>query len=253
MSRSELHPDLIAYIAGGLPAGEATAVREHLEGCPECRAEATALGSLRTSLRAIAGVHPDVEDLVAFEAGELGGDPARRATLEEHLALCADCRADRAALARMRRAAPARRFVPGRGLLGVAAVAAIGVLGLWALLHPWAPGTAPSPDGRPIIFAAPTRGRAAPPALPAGRSVTLEVLLPFGSPAGGYRARIDPGEVTLPVIPSDGSRVSLSLRAPTVPGRYRLVLIPEPGAAGDGEAVGPLDYPFTVTPAAGDP
>ncbi len=253
MSRSAPHPDLIAYLAGGLPAGEATTVRDHLAGCPECRAEAAALGSLRASLRAIGGDHPAVEDLVAFDAGEIGGDPALRAGLEEHLAHCADCRADRAALDRMRRVAPARRFVPGRGALGLAAAAAIVVLGLGALLHPWGPRPAPSPDGRPIVFAAPTRGRAVTPRIPAGRPVSLEVLLPFGAPTGSYRARIEPGEIAMPQIRSDGSRVTLSLVAPAAPGRYHLVLIPEPGAAGEGDAGAFFDYPFSVTPAAGDP
>jgi len=104
-----------AYVLGQLPEGERAALEAHLEGCPECRAEAE-------SLRGIAELLPlaDPERIAA---------PAPRppAQLRERIeAVIGEEGAERAAAERQRRRR--RRF--GFAFGGVAAAAAAAVLAI---------------------------------------------------------------------------------------------------------------------------
>ena len=77
------------YLNGSLDPEEHAAIREHLEGCPACRAELAATADAGR----LFGVHPSTETLVALAFGDLG--PEEEAAVERHLAHCEPCRAER--------------------------------------------------------------------------------------------------------------------------------------------------------------
>ena len=265
MTASERHPDLPAFVAGILPAGEASEARRHLEECGVCREEERALRSLRRSLLTPPQPHPSVEELVALD--ERGGTGAPAGPKATHAAECVECRADLEALARARRhrhplePADAEGIAPGRAAdsnapgraaalrpmrlgFGVAAVVAIAVAGGGLFLIGRRASTAPPPWGFTTL-APPTRGDGAPPVLRAGATVTLRVILPFGSPGGAYDSRLEDahgriaqaGETS---VAKDGEILEVRLRAPAEPGEYRLAVLPaDPGAS-------PIVYPVHV-------
>ncbi|HUD72113.1 MAG TPA: hypothetical protein VMQ62_09135, partial [Dongiaceae bacterium] len=127
----------------------------------------------------------------------------------------------------------------------VVAIAAIGYVGWRRVSRPPAasrPGTAAALPGEPmtIVLAAPTRGGGAERLLPAGRSVRLAIALPFGAPAGRYRARLErvEGSVSVaveqelgPARAGDDGLLTFDLRVPDAPGRRRLLVFAVEGSA----------------------
>jgi hypothetical protein len=84
--------------AGALSAADALALERHLQGCARCRAWHTDVGGLVEGMQhaSTAGTlaHPAPEDLAALSAGGGGLRPEERASIEHHLEVCADCRAE---------------------------------------------------------------------------------------------------------------------------------------------------------------
>ncbi len=109
--RKEAHPHLLPWLGTGrLDANEARRVEEHLAQCEECTEVAASLASMGGSLRAASAEHIGGEELVMWAEGRIHGEPARCARIEVHLAGCAECRDDLAALRLTGIAEPA----PGR-------------------------------------------------------------------------------------------------------------------------------------------
>ena len=108
----EWRVSLGAYALGQLPEGERAALEAHLEGCPECRAEAE-------SLRGVAQLLPLADPERIFEPA-----PRPPAQLRERIeAVIGAERAERAAEERARRRR--RRFGFAFGGVAAAAVAAV--------------------------------------------------------------------------------------------------------------------------------
>ena len=63
MQCDEVRPQLDAYLDGELPETERTALRGHLQDCPDCGPEAVALERLREAIRRSAPVHRVPETL----------------------------------------------------------------------------------------------------------------------------------------------------------------------------------------------
>ncbi|HET8945466.1 MAG TPA: zf-HC2 domain-containing protein [Candidatus Polarisedimenticolia bacterium] len=240
MSAADRHPDLLAYVAGLLPAGPQAEIAAHLRRCDSCREEERSLRSLRRSLLSTpAGAHPPVEDLVAVDAG------GPRDSLSGHLARCAECRADLEALARVRRsphearesesfrrddedAAPfrprgARRIARSAIAAGLAA-SLLG--GGWLVFRLRTPSRRPGPDIE--VLSPATRGGAGGRAFAAGRPATLHLVLPFGAPGGRYEARLQDGSgldiVAQTSIVKDGEILEVRFDAPDRPGEYHLAV-----------------------------
>jgi hypothetical protein len=88
---SHLTADEIAqYQARQMTADGVLRVREHIDGCEECRSRLGQAPSNAAVVRAFLDPEPDEQELVLFAAGRLSGDRAR--AIEAHLAGCADCR-----------------------------------------------------------------------------------------------------------------------------------------------------------------
>lgn len=219
------------YVAGTLSPGEERTVGEHLESCPDCRAELAATERVAQ----IASSHVPTEVLTAYAFGEesLGLD---RGVVERHLAHCPSCRdelalAERAAdLPAEPASAPARRGWP---LLALAAslLVGFGVGALW-----WAPrGGKPRVEGDVALVellpqSLAVRGRGEETRLPADRPATLVLVTDLELGEGIYRARLlAPDDAELLVVrdlrPSEGGRFVLHLPAVTeVPVGSSLVL-----------------------------
>jgi len=269
MKATSGHPGLLPlYVAGSLDRDEADAIAAHLERCPECRAEADALASMRNSLLLRDGSgHVGSEELVSYEEGEMAREPLRRRRVERHLAVCDDCRADLGALERARRVRDALPPLPGppvtaespvpawrsRMIVPLAAAAAVVILTVLIV-----PGRRTSSDRAPALlpvhrmtFAPPRRGASEARLLQAGEPCSITILLPFGSPGGIYRLHVE-GRDGSPVggfdasIPADGDgSLTVLVHAPVAPGSYRLIVEPLAGAEES-----PFVYPFEVVPPA---
>lgn len=74
-----IRESLGAYVLGHLEADEATAVRAHVDGCAECRAEAAEIASV---VPALSGVDPSAVDATPTPPPELGERIVRRAREE---------------------------------------------------------------------------------------------------------------------------------------------------------------------------
>jgi anti-sigma factor RsiW len=262
MSADPRHPDIPGFVAGLSAPEDAAAIAAHLGGCTECRSEAAALRSMRRSLRGEWAAHVCIEDLVAHDEGDPDRDPESRDVIEDHLARCRDCRADLEALAGARRTRDAaavglrpvtRAAPPAAGArrwswAWTAASAALMLLGGTVLVTtPWR-----GSEGRPIpgprrsiTFMPPKRSGLLDRRLVAGDRVSLRVVLPFGTPGGPYRARLEREDGTIVDRPEttsiDAETLSIDLDAPAEPGAYRLVLAIE----GRPEGENPV-YPFQV-------
>jgi hypothetical protein len=263
MTATGSHPDLLGFVAGFLTAAQEADVAAHLRGCEACRDEERSLRSLRRSLRAApAGVHPSVEDLVAFEEAAAGGPraPDRSAgddPLAAHLAACAECRADLATLAEARRrrhalepqdvgstASSGRPRTSRRVRIGLAAAAcmtgALVAAGLFV-------GRQAPPARFTATLSPPARGGNGETSLVTGERATLLVVLPFGSPGGRYEARLEAesgqviGRAETRVL-KDGETLEVLLDAPAQAGSCRLALTPL-----DGRVETPFLYPLRVS------
>ena len=97
--RKEAHPSLLPWLAADLlSAPEALEVKDHVARCKPCADVAATIAAMSATLRAAAAEHIGVEEMVEWEGGRIHGDAARSARIEVHLAACADCRDDLAAL-----------------------------------------------------------------------------------------------------------------------------------------------------------
>lgn len=274
MSAAGRHPDLLAYVAGLLPADENAEVRTHLGRCEACRDEERALRSLRRSLRsAPAGGHPSVEDLVAHEDG------APRDSLAGHVARCAECRADLEALAQVRRGGQVAEFgkprARGRALEGegdgegeeatpfrprgarrvargllAAGLAASLLGGGWLIFRLRPP--APRPEANPVVLSPATRGETGERAIVAGASTRLRIVLPFGAPGGRYETRLESANgleiVAQTSVVKNGEILEVRFEAPDRPGEYRLAVL-----SLDATNATPILYPLRVVAGAPTP
>ena len=259
MSAGPQHPELLLYIAGQVDRDLAAEIAAHLKTCPECREEAEALQSLRSTMLARAGAgHVPVDDLVLHDEGELAAHPDRAASIQRHLETCADCRTDLGSLQAARRlqgeaartASPgAGRAGPWRARIGWACLAAALLAGV--ALFPLMRGLRTSPskpsesEAQAVTFAPPRRGDVDERRLPGNGPWAIRVVLPFGASPGSYLCRIERSDGSLAhetaaPLASDGS--SLDLRVETLPaGSYSLIVGPGPGMAAP-----PCVYPFHV-------
>ena len=141
------HPErdeLLAFRERRLPAAGMLRVDAHLTGCAECRARlGVGNGAARRVVQHVvaSGAHLSFEQLEAMVDARV--DPAQRATIEAHVAWCAQCRHElddlTQAAASLRQRVPAkpapRRWFAGSGswlpslaLASLVAVVALGVL-----------------------------------------------------------------------------------------------------------------------------
>lgn len=124
------HRQIAAYWTGSLPPDELLRLDAHLPQCPSCRdmlqAAAPAAGP---QIEPLADPHLEYADLAAYVDSKLTAE--RRAIVTQHLAVCADCRAEADDLGRFR-AEWNRR--PRRSWMMPAAIAAsllLATLALW--------------------------------------------------------------------------------------------------------------------------
>ncbi len=255
----EDHPSLLPwYVSGVIGRRERQAVLSHLEACGTCRAEVLALASMRDSLRIQDRVeHVAPADLALYEEDLSSLSAERRASIQGHLAECADCRQDLAILGRARResetalpAATGRPAFGRRSILAAAAVLVVLVAGGWSL---WLrKGAADLRIARvtSVVFQAPSRGGENERTLRGTGPWAIRVLLPFGAARGGYRVAVRPaGGAWLPELGSTVATdpdlcLNVALRVLPGPGRYEMALRHEPPESGE-----PYLYPFELLPA----
>ena len=257
----ERHPHLLAwYVAGALKPAEAREVRDHLDGCGECRRAADGLAAMVDALSRDADpAHVGAEDLVRYETAGRTGDPDLGRRVEAHLLQCASCRQELALLRRLPSAdaSPGPTEAPSRHQ-------SRGSIAAW-LRRPWhvAAGLAAAhlivalnpqlQDRRhEVIFSSPRRADTAPPRLTMPGPWSLKVMLPFSAPRGAYRARVESQEgsvvhlVMEQVSPNPDGALSIPLASIDRPGSYKLILEPSQEPA---DVL--LEYPFVVAPPPG--
>ncbi len=202
------HPVLLPwYAAGSLDAWTARRIEEHVRGCADCRRELDALISMGRTLRRHEGTdHLEFQDLLGFDQRSPADDDVRAATLRQHLGRCETCAAELEALRAARRElgamdqveapdqpvrAPAAARSPRWRMAFFAAAAAALILVVPALRGLRPGPNLPGPrEIHPVRLMAPTRGDEAESALPDAGPWVIEVVLPFGAPAGDYDVRI---------------------------------------------------------------
>jgi hypothetical protein len=238
------HPErLIWYACGRLDPGEARAIERHLAACSDCAVEVEALRSMARSIREQARTdHVATWDLIAHhDAGPRpSGDRAR--AIRGHLRECRECASDLAALGKAGRLE--RRLRRGR-LPAAAAVAAAAVIVLAAAgaagFRIARPAATEAPDLRPrqAVFAPVQRSARGERRLEGPGPWEVLVLLPYGAPAGPYRARIHRADGTAELIfeadvePDAEGRLRLGVSRVSGPGRYVLSLRPRDGTGAD--------------------
>lgn len=222
------HPDVLpGYVAGILDPAEAARTERHVSRCAECRSEVLTLTGMMMALRAQHAIgHVSVEDLVAYQSDALRPDLGRRAMVEEHLDLCADCREDLHALRRVRpsegRRTPLAGAAGNRRWWPVAAAAAL--IGL-----PWV-GWMLARRPHALTFLPNHRGAAEERILTEGDTWSITVVLPLDASPGVYRSRAERadgtscGAVSPPRVASEDGRVRILLTPGGEPGPCRLVL-----------------------------
>jgi hypothetical protein len=109
--RRAFEHDLPGFLADPR-AAEHAEFRDHYPRCAECAAEVRAWTELAVALGAAAGAHPEPERLLRFADAREVLPRDERAALEAHLAGCAACRDELAALARFE---PGALLAPARG------------------------------------------------------------------------------------------------------------------------------------------
>jgi len=260
------HPALLPwYAAGTLDDWTARRIEEHLEACAACRLEQDELASMgRTLHRGEGGDHVAVLDLIDFaiEGVPTGDGGERAAAVRRHLTDCAACREEVDVIHQARRV---RAAVPAAGEPGQAsgpamrgaaaprwrsafyAAAAVAAL----LLVPATRGlvgrseVATTPRAvHPVRLLSQTRGDEGATVLSGSGPWIVEVVLPFGAPAGEYVVRFgSPG----------GTDGAVELRAqPNVEGILSLLLPRLPRAGPYEIAVTPVvptgkSYNYTFT------
>jgi hypothetical protein len=244
------HPILLPwYAAGTLDEWTARRIEEHLEGCPDCRLEHEELGSMRRTLERRPGEgHVAVLDLIAFATDVTPAAGAEaRAAARRHLEDCASCREEIEFVREARRSGEVeagsdeQEESPGRGARPVAgsrwrlaffaAAAAALVLLVPATRALVDQGDAGLQSVHPVRLMAQTRGDEDQPRLSGSGPWLIEVVLPFGAPAGEYAVRIRP--------PAGTGRADEIRAQPNAEGILSLLLpdLPRPGS-----------YEISVTP-----
>ena len=237
------HPDLLPWFAAGrLDGPESREIEDHISRCEECAEIAKALTSMGQSVSAAVAEHVGVEELVELEAGNLPVGDDRRARVDAHLAICARCREDLAALGSARKslASPASSI----HWWAVAAAAVI-ILGI-ALPMIRNRFMTPGPGSTTVL-------------LPQGRSPeavatlggpgpwTIQVVLPYSGPAGDYRIRVEreDGETVQRLAATfradTDARIFVEIESIDSAGAYRMVVEPVDGPPGTS-----YTYPFRV-------
>jgi len=247
------HPGLLPwYAAGTLDAWTARHIEEHLEACAACRLEQEELASMRRTLqRGEGGNHVAVLDLIEFTTDEAvtGDGGERAAAVRQHLADCAACREEVEVVRQARQgrdavaaaaepeeaSGPARRGAAApRWRSAFYAAAAVAAL----LLVPATRGlvgrseVATTPrEVHPVRLLSPTRGDEGPTILSGSGPWIVEVVLPFGAPAGEYVVRFgSPGEAdrTVELRAQPNAEGILSLLLPALPraGSYEIAVSP---------------------------
>ncbi|HKQ98449.1 MAG TPA: zf-HC2 domain-containing protein [Candidatus Polarisedimenticolia bacterium] len=203
------HPILLPwFVSGKLDDETAADVSRHLTQCDVCRREVDALASMQGTLRRHGRTdHLPIADLVAYEELEAtaAGTGAVPAHIAAHLVGCSTCASELEALRAARRELgamgpetpdlPARATAATRSprwrLAFFAAAAAALVLLVPALRGVRPVPNLPGPgEIHPVRLMAQTRGDEAEAMLPENGPWVIEVLLPFGAPAGEYDVRI---------------------------------------------------------------
>lgn len=221
----DAHPHLLPwYAAGRLDAAEARMVEEHLKRCEECAAVAGPLASISRSLSAAAKEHVEVEELANWEAGRMRGEPARSARIEAHLAGCAACGDDLAALRGTKKLASIRKLPAGWWLAAAAAAILLGVA-LPIISSRW--GT---PEPGSIVLLPASRVEDPVPTIDGSRRWSVGCVLPYSATSREYAIRLerDDGSVLRRMGGAlDGdARISLVLDPISEGGLYRIVLEP---------------------------
>jgi len=233
---------LLWHSAGSLGQDETRSVEAHLAGCATCREEIDPLRSVGESLRnrsaSAIDPHPEIDLLLAYEGSTSSQDPRLRKSIETHLDQCASCRDEIEALRRARRRfpppvvesgealrAPSRaRVLRGRIWAGVGVAAAIAAV---ALVVPLLRTRGPALPEATLTPG--ERGSDKTPVLTGNGPWSLEVELPFESPAGKYSVSLfagggsdapSPGDA-LPAVSSRSGRIRFVLPA-LPPGRYEV-------------------------------
>lgn len=237
----EGHPLLLPwYAAGTLDAWTEHRIEEHLVACDECRREVEALKSMAaTLLRHDGADHVSIADLADYEQGTQNLPADQSQIIRSHLAHCSVCSEELEMLRSARRelhqsnvtvSASPRADLPfleasQRWKWAFYAAAAVAV----ALAVPALRGsrTPTSPTGpiaiQSVRLMAPTRGDEAGPVFAGQGPWVVEVVLPFGAPAGDYMVRIVPRDF--------GPRAVASVRLHATPdGRLSLYLPSLPDA-----------------------
>jgi hypothetical protein len=111
---------------GRMPPARLSGAMRHLHGCRECGAALQLAPISAAFMDDDDGIeHVDTE-LAAYLAGAV--EPVRRKAIDEHLASCADCRAELDDLRAWAKPAAGRRRRPMRWIVAAAAAAAIGAI-----------------------------------------------------------------------------------------------------------------------------
>jgi hypothetical protein len=109
MAWNTQHPrtDILRYIEGEMATEEESAVKKHLEGCPDCRDYLSFVGDFKKGLKELGPEEiaprepcPDSETLVAYDAGELDEETARHVRV--HTVFCESCMRDLYGLRQLR-------------------------------------------------------------------------------------------------------------------------------------------------------
>jgi anti-sigma factor RsiW len=255
------------YAAGSLDAVDREKVARHLDACSACRGEVAALVSMgETVRRHDRADHVDVADLVEWETRGPGSDPALAGRIIDHVRSCSACQEDLQALRDARREVEARAaeddvsppIVPGTvsrwpGVRMLTAAAALAVIVAGTALpviralrvRLAAPGSAARAIDVTTVTVSPSRRGVEDRAhLPGDGPWVLDVILPFGAPAGVYETQIlEVGGASVPG-PALGRRASanghLRLMISTLPRHgYYLLRLGPPGPSQE-----PYMYPL---------
>jgi len=208
------------------------------------------LGSLMNSVRSQCAIeHVPAADLVLYEEQPASLNPAARFAIEGHLTECPQCRVDFVAV-RVARRNDLPPEMPQKSTTGkrvaqtgwvLAAVGAAVLLGLvigprW--IGPFMQSPAPTGRVTPVVFPAPRRSTESVPALEGKGPWTISVVLPFDAREGSYRVRVfskDHGPSQLDITAATDAEQRLRVFLPTLPspGRYEMILTPDPPSGED--------------------
>jgi len=203
------HPVMLPWHAAGtLDPWTARQIEEHVQGCADCRLELQALRSVGATLQRHGMTdHVAIDDLVRFAGFGAGGADSGGEAVGRHIDRCATCREELEALRAARhRSGTADRGAELRDVGRVASPAAVrwrsaflvaAALAL-ALAVPVFRGLLPRAPSEalrevsPVRLLAQTRGVNDASEISGEGPWAIEVVLPFGAPAGTYDVSLTP-------------------------------------------------------------